>query len=78
MKIEYDSTRDLLYLWLGKPGTRSAQTITVAPGVFADFDRSEKLIGLEVLDAMEVLGGSVQLEVALPPRPSPRPAKGKG
>ena len=66
MKIEYDSERDLLYLWLSESGAKSAQTVTVAPGVFADFDRHEKLIGLEVLDAREVLGGSVQLEIALP------------
>lgn len=65
MKIEYDSTRDLLYLWLGKPGAKAAETVTVTPGVFADFDASHKLIGLEVLDAKELLGGTVQLEVPL-------------
>jgi uncharacterized protein YuzE len=65
MRIEYDSERDLLYVWLGSPGTKAAQTVTVSPGVFADFDASNKLIGLEVLDAKEVLGGTVQLEVPL-------------
>ena len=66
MRIEYDSVRDLLYLWLGVPGTKAARTVTLGPGVHADFDKADKLIGLEVLDARDVLGGSVQLEVALP------------
>lgn len=65
MKGEYDSERDLLYLWLAKPGTRAAQTQVVAPGVHADFDRDNKLIGLEVLDAREVLGDNRQFEVVL-------------
>jgi uncharacterized protein YuzE len=66
MRIEYDAVRDLLYLWIGAPGATAARTVTLAPGVHADFDKADRLIGLEVLDAMEVLGGSVQLEVALP------------
>lgn len=66
MRIEYDAERDLLYLWFGKVGTKAARTITVAPGVHADLDRRDKLIGLEILDATEVLGRKVQFEVALP------------
>ena len=65
MKIEYDSAHDLLYVWFGVPGTKAARTETIAPGVHADFDADEKLIGLEVLDASEVLGARVQFEVAL-------------
>lgn len=72
MKIEYDSSRDLLYLWLAKPGTKAAQTRVVAPGVHADFDRNDKLIGVEVLDAMDVLGGSLQFEVLLSSREAGR------
>ena len=66
MKIEYDPIRDLLYLWFGTVGTKAARTTTVSPGVHADFDASGKLIGLEVLDATEVLGKRVQFEVTLP------------
>ena len=66
MKIEYDPIRDLLYIWFGTVGTKAAQTTTVSPGVHADFDASGKLIGLEVLDATEVLGKRVQFEVTLP------------
>jgi uncharacterized protein YuzE len=67
MKIEYDSTRDLLYVWFGVPGTKTARTETITPGVHADFDARGKLIGLEILDAAETLGQKVQFEVALSP-----------
>jgi len=66
MRIEYDPKRDLLYIWFGAVGIKSAQTTTVSPGVHADFDAHGKLIGLEVVDATEILGRSVQFEVALP------------
>ncbi len=66
MKIEYNSTRDLLYVWFSVPGTKAARTETIAPGVHADFDAQGKLIGLEVLDALDTLGHKVQFEVALP------------
>ena len=66
MKIEYDAHRDLLYVWFGATGTKAASTVTVTPGVHADFDARGKLIGFEVLDATEVLGNRVQFEVALP------------
>ena len=54
MRIEYDPARDLLYLWFGTPGQKAASTVTVAPGMYADFDATGKLVGLEVLDASEV------------------------
>jgi len=67
MKIEYDPERDLLYIWFGVVGAKAAETVTVTPGVHADFDAQGKLVGLEVLDAREVLGKSLQFEVALSP-----------
>ncbi len=76
MRIEYDPDRDLLYIWFGTVGTKAARTITVTPGVHADFDASDRLIGLEVLDATEVLGKKVQFEVALPPIGAARAAEG--
>ena len=65
MKIEYDPVRDLLYLWFGVPGEKAASTVTVVPGLHADFDAAGKLIGIEALDASEILGGKVQFEVDL-------------
>jgi uncharacterized protein YuzE len=70
MKIEYDSRRDLLYLWFAEPGEKAARTETVTAGVHADFDRHGKLIGIEVLDASEVLRQKVQFEVLLSPTPA--------
>ena len=66
MKIEYDPIRDLLYLWFGTPGEKAARTETVTAGIHADFDRWDRLIGIEVLDAAEVLRQKVQFEVQLP------------
>jgi uncharacterized protein YuzE len=65
MKIEYDTVHDLLYVWLAAPGTPSVNNVTVAPGVFTDFDANGKLIGLEVLDASEILGKQAHFEVVL-------------
>ena len=42
MRIEYDPERDLLYLHFASPGVKSAETVTVAPGVHADFGRTVK------------------------------------
>jgi uncharacterized protein YuzE len=67
MKIEYDPVRDLLYIWFGLPGERAAKTETVVPGVHADFDKEGRLLGIEVLDASEVLRHKVQFEVELAP-----------
>lgn len=65
VKIEYDPGRDLLYLWFGTPGQKAARTVTVVPGMHADFDTGGKLVGIEVLDASEILGEKVQFEVDL-------------
>ncbi len=66
MKLEYDTERDLLYVWLGPEGRKAARTVCVSPGVHADFAADDTLIGLEVLDASELLGDSVRFEVKLP------------
>ena len=65
MKVEYDPARDLLDPWLRAPGTTAATTETVSPGVHADVDREGTLIGLEILDASDVLQDNVQFEVEL-------------
>ena len=67
MKVEYDSVRDLIYIWFGIPGEKAARTETVVPGVHADFNAQGRLIGIEVLDASEVLRHKVQFEVELTP-----------
>ena len=72
MKIEYDQPRDLLYIWFGTPGEKAAKTETVVPGVHADFNAQGVLIGIEVLDASEVLRHKVQFEVEFRPAAAER------
>ncbi|GFP28993.1 DUF2283 domain-containing protein [Candidatus Hakubella thermalkaliphila] len=63
MKIEYDPVRDLLYLYFKEPLAKAAKTVTATPGVHLDFDRDEKLIGIEVIDASEVIGGKIEFRL---------------
>ena len=65
MNVEYDPARDLLDLRLRAPGTTAATPETVSPEVHADFDRDGTLIGLEILDASDVLQDNVQFEFEL-------------
>jgi uncharacterized protein YuzE len=65
VKIAYDSERDLLYIYFADPGTRAAKTATVMPGVYADFGVDDKLIGIEIVDASEVLGNKTEVAVDL-------------
>ena len=55
MKVEYDSERDMLYIYLSQTSVKAAKIVTIAPGVFADFNKKEKLIGLEILEAREFI-----------------------
>ncbi len=63
MKIEYDPERDLLYINFADIETKAAKTITVSPGVHADFDKEEKLIGIEVIDASTVMGKKIEFKL---------------
>ena len=67
MKVEYDPTRDILYIYLSEPTAKAAKTITGVPGVHADFSAEGKLIGIEVIDASEMVGNKI--EFALPEVP---------
>ena len=60
MKFEYDPVRDLLYIYFAEPSEKVAKTVTVVPGVHADFSVEGKLIGIEVIDASEVLGKKIE------------------
>ncbi len=65
MKIEYDPLRDLLYIYLGVPGRKVAETVTIVPGVHADFSAEGRLVGIEIIDASEVLGKRLEFGVEL-------------
>lgn len=60
MKIEYDSERDLLYMCFAPSDKKVAETIKVAPGVYADFSREGKLMGIEAVDASEIMGSKIE------------------
>lgn len=63
MKIEYDPERDLLYIYFADSDIKSAETITIKPGVHADFDKDGKLIGIEVIDAKEIMGEKIEFKL---------------
>ena len=63
MKIEYDPDRDLLYIYFAEIETNAAQTVTITPGVHADFDRDGKLMGIEVIEASKVMGKKIEIKL---------------
>ena len=63
MKIEFDAERDLLYVYFADISTKSAKTITINPGVNADFDKNDKLIGIEIIDASEIIGEKIEFKL---------------
>jgi len=63
MKIEYDPVRDLLYIYFSEPTLKAARTITIVPGVHADFSSEGKLIGIEVIDASEIVGKKIEFDL---------------
>lgn len=60
MKLEYDPVRDLLYIYFAETSVKAAKTVTVVPGVHADFSAKGKLIGIEVIDATEIMGKKIE------------------
>ncbi|MBU0661720.1 DUF2283 domain-containing protein [Patescibacteria group bacterium] len=63
MKIEYDPVRDLLYVYFAESTKKAAETKTIMPGVHADFGREGRLIGIEVIDASEVIGKEIEFKL---------------
>ena len=68
MKLEYDPVRDLLYIYFAESSVKAAKTVTVVPGVHADFSVEGKLIGIEVIDASEVMGNKIEFTLPEVPR----------
>ena len=60
MKFEYDPARDLLYIYFADAAVKAAKTVTVEPGVHADFDARGKLIGIEIIDASEIMERKIE------------------
>ncbi len=55
MKISYDSEVDALYIRL-LDGPQECRTVRLTEQVALNFGPGEKLVGIEILDAKEVLG----------------------
>jgi uncharacterized protein YuzE len=65
MRITYDPSVDILYIRLREGAIEESDEIT--PEIIADYANDGKLVGIEILDASEVLGGKemrVELAVA--------------
>jgi uncharacterized protein YuzE len=60
VKLEYDPVRDLFYIYFGEASMKAAKTMTAVPGVHADFSVEGKLIGIEVIDASEIMGKKIE------------------
>jgi hypothetical protein len=56
MKVERNTARDLLYLWLRAPGTTTATPETVSPGVHADIDRDASTNAFGTLPSAKAFG----------------------
>jgi len=64
MKVEYDSEHDLLYIYFSKSTKKPLKTITIMPGIFADFDKDNKILGLEILDASELIDNKIEFDIS--------------
>lgn len=49
MKIRYDKQADAMYISLSK--SKYFESDEVSPGIIVDYDKSKKVIGIEVLNA---------------------------
>lgn len=63
MRIEFDPERDLLYICFADATKKAAQTVTITPGVHADFDRDGILIGIEVIEASKIMGEKIEFKL---------------
>ena len=48
MEIHYDSRNDMLYI--GLRVSASVESEEIAPGVVVDYDKDNKVIGIEIID----------------------------
>jgi len=65
MKIIYDKETDTLSIILSKG--KVAESEEPRPGLILDYDKSGRLVSLELLDASEQISGPETVEFALAP-----------
>ena len=56
MKLHYDPTVDALYLQLHPIAPGTAEAKELSDEIIADYDVNGKLVGIEILDASQLLG----------------------
>jgi uncharacterized protein YuzE len=54
VRVEYDSKADAMYIWLRKAKYEISEEL--AENVIIDLDKSGRIIGIEILDAIKNLG----------------------
>ena len=64
MKFEYDKRVDAAYIYLKYPlkDGESKKTIQLNDNIILDFDKENKLLGVEILDASKMLKKEVLME----------------
>ncbi|MBI4439743.1 DUF2283 domain-containing protein [Candidatus Woesearchaeota archaeon] len=64
MKLEYDKETDAAYIYLEYPIKKgeSKKTVRLNNSIILDFDKNNKLLGVEILCASKVLKREVLLE----------------
>ena len=64
MKLEYDKDVDAAYIYLKYPLKmgEAKKTIALNDNIIIDFDKNNKLIGMEVLNASKVLAKRVLVQ----------------
>ena len=64
MRISYDPEADALYITL-VDGKHQGRTVNLTSEIALDFAKGEVLVGIEILDAKEVLGNGKLPKVIL-------------
>ena len=69
MRIEYDAQADAVYIQFREAAPGSVHNRQLTDEIIADYGPDGKLVGIEILDASQILGrdrGTVTFEVADP------------
>jgi uncharacterized protein YuzE len=61
MKVVYDEVNNILYIRLRDVPVR--ETDEVSPGLFADLDADGRVVGFEILDAREIVGDPLLVDL---------------
>ncbi len=66
MRFEYDEGTDAGYIYIKHPirAGEAKNTIALNENIILDFDRKNKLVGIEILNASKVIGaGALKKEI---------------